>query len=385
MYVRLLKTTCMPVLATVLLSACGGSDTAGDDPRAVCVSGETTVQWEKLLTDNAVSLSEYQLFENPCDPTANPSARGVPYTLSSPLFTDYASKYRFVFVPTDTTATYQADASFDFPIGTVLTKTFALPADTSERGIEQENMIETRLLIHRENGWVALPYVWNADRTDATLDLNGERVSTRLIHNDQTYSLNYAVPDPQKCVRCHKNGETTLPLGPKARFLNTDFDYGNGPENQLQHWLAAGILSGLPEDTGSIDQIPDFSDSTSISSIPPSELEAYAKGWLDVNCGHCHRPGGDASNTNFHGYWELNFATQKNAHGVCQRPISYGGGDLSWIIYPGNAEESILVQRMNTRNGGDRMPPLGRDLIHAEGVALVSAWINNLPDDPACQ
>ncbi len=371
---------------TLLLTACGG-DSSSDAHNTVsdtCVAGETSVQWEKLLSENAANLSDYQLFSNPCNATTNPSPRGIPYTLSTPLFTDYASKYRFVFVPQDTVATYSKDDSFDFPVGTVITKTFSLPDNTAERGFDNERQIETRLLVHRETGWVALPYVWNADGTDAVLDVNGELISTELTHNEQTYALDYGVPDPQKCKRCHQTDGVFTPIGPKARFLNSDYDYSTGRENQLQHWMAAGILQGLPTEADSIDEVPEFSDATDLSAIPPSELQTYAKGWLDINCGHCHRPGGDASNTNFHAYWELDFDSNQNAHGVCQKPISFGGGSLSWIIYPGNADESIMIQRMAATDGGDRMPPLGRDLVHGEGLALVKAWINSLADNPAC-
>jgi hypothetical protein len=47
------------------------------------------------------------------------------------------------------------------------------------------------------------------------------------------------------------------------------------------------------------------------------------------------------------------------------------------IIAPGNAGESVLPARMDLRdiNG---MPPLGSDLVDANGVSLVSAWIDSL-------
>lgn len=370
---------------TLVLTACGGDSSDESSTTAeTCISGETSVQWEKLLTENAQKLSDYKLFRNPCNATDEPSPRGIPYSLSTALFTDYASKYRFVFIPDDTFATYKTDDAFDFPVGTVITKTFSLPQNTELRGFENERQIETRLLIHRASGWVALPYVWNSEQTDAVLDLNGEQISTELTHNDQTYALDYAVPDPQKCKRCHQSDGIFTPIGPKARFLNSDYDYKNSRENQLQYWMNTGILQGLPSDTVSIDEIPEFSDSTDVGAIPPSQLETYAKGWLDVNCGHCHRPEGDASNTNFHAYWELDFSTNQNAHGVCQKPISFGGGDLSWIIFPGNADKSIVIQRMAATNGRDRMPPLGRDLVHGEGLELIKAWINSLPDDSNC-
>ncbi|MCP5334976.1 MAG: hypothetical protein H7A08_04700 [Oceanospirillaceae bacterium] len=367
----------------LLLSGCLDSP-ASNNSTASCTSTPQAVNWNLLLTDNSQTLSAYRLFQNPCDPTKNPNNRGVPYDLAIPLFTDYASKYRFVFVPDDQKATYQATAAFDFPVGTVIAKTFALPADTAERGIENENLIETRLLIKRSTGWIALPYVWNKDKTDAVLDTNGEAISTSIIHDETSYSLNYGVPDPAKCKRCHQVDSKFSPIGPKARYLNSDYAYSTGTENQLQHWVAAGILEGLPSNSEEIDAVPHFNDSTDIDAIAPSELEKYAKGWLDINCGHCHRTGGDASNTNMHVNYELNFSSTKNEHGVCQKPISFGGGSLSWIITPGDADASIMVYRMNTRNSGDRMPPLGRDLIHSEGVKLVKAWINSM-EPTVCQ
>lgn len=366
-----------------LLSGC--LESATNNTSVSCVQQEgQEVNWNLLLTDNSPTLSAYRLFENTCDPTKNPSKRGVPYDLSVPLFTDYATKYRFVFVPEDQKATYVADEAFDFPVGTVITKTFALPANTENRGFENENLIETRLLIKRSTGWIALPYVWNKEKTDATLDTNGEAVSTSIIHDETSYTLNYGVPDPAKCKRCHQVDSKFSPIGPKARFLNSDYAYSTGTENQLQHWVAAGILQGVPTDAAQIDAVPHFDDHTDVSAIAPSELEKYAKGWLDINCGHCHRTGGDASNTNMHVNYALDFASNKNEHGVCQKPISFGGGSLAWIITPGNADTSIMTFRMNTRDSGDRMPPLGRDLIHAEGVSLIKAWINNM-EPVVCQ
>lgn len=368
---------------TLLLSGCLDSP-ASNNSTASCTSTPQAVNWNLLLTDNSKTLSAYRLFQNPCDPTKNPNNRGVPYDLAIPLFTDYASKYRFVFVPEDQKATYAATAAFDFPVGTVITKTFALPADTAERGIENENLIETRLLIKRSTGWIALPYVWNKDKTDAVLDINGEAISTSIIHDETSYSLNYGVPDPAKCKRCHQVDNKFAPIGPKARYLNSDYAYSTGTENQLQHWVAAGILESLPSNSEEIDAVPHFTDSTDINAIAPSELEKYAKGWLDINCGHCHRTGGDASNTNMHVNYELNFSSTKNEHCVCQKPISFGGGSLAWIITPGNADTSIMLFRMNTKDAGDRMPPLGRDLIHSEGVNLVKAWINSM-ETTVCQ
>ncbi|MFQ5549583.1 MAG: hypothetical protein ACE5FV_14945, partial [Woeseia sp.] len=50
--------------------------------------------------------------------------RVVPYDLNTPLFSDYALKLRTVWMPPGTRARYQSDEEFDFPTGTVISKTF---------------------------------------------------------------------------------------------------------------------------------------------------------------------------------------------------------------------------------------------------------------------
>jgi uncharacterized repeat protein (TIGR03806 family) len=397
------------------LTACGGGGGAGGDsdptptpgnsdknPAAnvSCAASERAVQWEALLAGNATYLSEYQLFSNSCDPTSGPSDRGLAYDLSVPLFTDYATKYRFVFIPENTQAAYSSgadttledgrilyadDGVIDFPIGTVIVKTFSLPSDTSDRGFDKENMVETRLLIHRATGWKALPYVWNAAKTDAQLDFNGDSQQASIMHGSEQLNFTYNVPDPQKCQRCHQVEGKTKPIGPKARYLNMDYTYADGTtKNQLTQWVDKGILeeTSLPR---IVEAVPVFKDSTVLNDIAPENLEQAAKAWLDINCAHCHNPAGDASNTRMHIEYTRSYTFDKSGHGVCQDPVSGAGSGFANIIVPGDASNSLLTYRLGTRNAGELMPPLGRDLVHTEGHALVSRWINSLnPGDGTC-
>ncbi|HJU37935.1 MAG TPA: hypothetical protein VJ724_00070, partial [Tahibacter sp.] len=115
----------------------------------------------------------------------------VPYDLNSALFSDYAHKLRTIWMPQGVAAKYDADAAFDFPVGTIISKTFyyPLPANAAHDGksvaradpaggdlvgetldLSKVRLIETRLLVRRQAGWVALPYVWNAGQTEATLE-----------------------------------------------------------------------------------------------------------------------------------------------------------------------------------------------------------------------
>jgi hypothetical protein len=109
-----------------------------------------------ILQDGyAPALSEYGFFADLKART--PATRVTPYHLNTPLFSDYAEKQRFLYVPAGKKATYTPSAALDFPVGSALIKTF---------GYEQGGAfkpLETRLLLHRAEGWVAVPYVWNAD------------------------------------------------------------------------------------------------------------------------------------------------------------------------------------------------------------------------------
>jgi len=391
-------------IALIGLAGCGSdsaSDTtsAGDtannnQERVIGISSNDicqdnvnqSVDWNKLTTVNAVNLSEYKLFQNQCDPTTNPSPRGLPYDMAVPLFTDYASKYRFVFVPTDQTATYQSNEAFEFPVGSVLSKTFTLPLNTSDRGVSKEEVIETRLIIKRANGWATLPYIWNADKSDALLSLIGGSTEASVLHDSNEFNFDYGVPTNAECSKCHQykpDGNPDLgfisPIGPKARYLNSDYDYGSGDENQIAKWVSEGLLSGVPASSSDIDVVPVFTDTTDINAIAPSQLEDFAEAWLDINCAHCHREEGGASNTNFNAEWDSPIALA-----TCNQPISYGGGDLSYIITPGAADQSIMIQRMEAipDGTGDQMPPLGRALVHSEGTELIKAWLNSSTATP---
>src|SRR3546814_14364325 len=48
----------------------------------------------------------------------------LPYTLHTPLFSDYAEKHRLIWVPPGQQASPAADGHIDFPIGSLIVKNF---------------------------------------------------------------------------------------------------------------------------------------------------------------------------------------------------------------------------------------------------------------------
>tara|TARA_R110002072_G_scaffold66828_6_gene164274 strand:+ start:226 stop:2673 length:2448 start_codon:yes stop_codon:yes gene_type:complete len=345
------------------------SNPDGPNPLELCdVAGEG-LNADAYVAD-CPNLSDFRLFADPTNPMSGAQG-GIIYDLTTPLFTDYANKYRFVFIPEGTQAAYRDQEVFDFPVGTIIAKTFTIQADLRLENSDEE-LIETRLLIRRQDGWKALPYIWNADKSDAVLSRTG---GTQLVNwvdlNGVARSTNYKIPNTNDCANCH--GEKTLiPIGPKARLLNKDYAYASGTANQLEHWTTQGILTGAPADTSSIDTIPLWGDTS-------ADLDDRARGYLDINCAHCHQPTIGAANTS--GLYLEYYRPFGSETGRCKPPVAAGSGagNLDYDIVPGNAAESIVDFRMDSSEPGVAMPEIGRSIIHTEGVQLIRDWINAMP------
>lgn len=307
-----------------------------------------------------------------------------PYALNTALFSDYAHKLRTIWMPPGSKAKYDATEAFDFPVGTIISKTFYYPRaaggavlrvaeDTGESldGLDlgKVRLIETRLLVRREAGWVALPYVWNDAQTEATLARAGESIPLTLHKPDggARQDFTYMVPDENQCAGCHGTNNTTRelhPIGPKARHLNRDDPWHPG-ENQLARMAGTGRLQGLPK-----DDVP-YNARLDDAQAP---VEDRARAYLDINCGHCHSAVGPADTS---GLWLDAGTTEQRRLGLCKPPVAagQGTGDHLFDIVPGRPQDSILVYRMASLDPGAMMPELGRGTVHEEGVAVVRDWI----------
>lgn len=325
----------------------------------------TSVALDQLLSSTpALTLAAYRLFTDEGGHQAN--AGVMPYALNTPLFSDYAEKSRFLYLPPGTHAAYRPQGALDLPVGATLIKTFAYPADF-RRPDEKVRKLETRLLIHRRSGWVALTYVWNATQTEAALKRAGARIDISYIDaKGAAQQIDYRVPNQNQCKECHSLSGRVAPIGVKARNLNGDFVYAEGAENQLAHWTRTGLLTGAPA--------PDKVARTAVWTKDSEPLEARARAYLDGNCGHCHNPKGMASNTGLY----LDLEEQRPVKiGVGKRPVAAGkgSGDLETDLVPGRPDASIIAYRMASIDPGVMMPELGRSVVHEEGLALIREYI----------
>lgn len=321
-----------------------------------CVAFLSLVSADANYKEN---LSEYGFFKGTLKDQI-PTDGVVLYTLNSPLFSDYASKLRFVRLPEGKSVSYNPDSVLQFPVGTAIVKTFYYPFD--ERNPEKgRRLMETRVLLHEAKGWVALPYIWNKEQTDAVLEVAGGSDQVSWIDAaGKKQSFEYQVPNMNQCKGCHERSGEMTPIGPSVRQLNDG--------QQLQHWETAGLLKGLPK-----DHIPALVNYSNASASLDDRVKAY----LDINCAHCHNATGPARSSGLYLEWN---SKDRTAYGFFKAPVAAGrgSGNLSYDIVPGKPEQSILHYRMASRDPGVMMPELGRQLTHHEGVELVRSWIQSM-------
>ena len=324
---------------------------------------------ESRLAQYKSSLSDYKLFLQPMS-QLNPANGVFSYELNTPLFSDYSQKHRVIKLPQGTSVNYVPSGSLDFPVGTIIAKTFYYAADLNDDS-SNRHLVETRLMEHRDTGWVGIPYLWNDEQTEAQLAIAGDNVEVNWIHSDGQPRTNiHTVPNLNDCKRCHTS-ETMQPIGPKASNLNRDIVRSNRNQNQLVSWKNQGMLSGLP----GIEEVPRLAV---WNDTETGDVNERARAYLDVNCAHCHSPTGPARNSGLH----LNVNEMKPYHfGTFKTPIAAGkgtGGRLYGIV-PGKPDESIMEYRMRTIKPGEIMPEFGKSLVHDEGLALIRQWINEMP------
>jgi uncharacterized repeat protein (TIGR03806 family) len=379
---------------------------------------------------NCPRLDQYHLFSEADDPTSAPNysggdfdanIQGVPFVLNTKLFSDYAVKYRVLYLPTGSKAIYKdastdgANATIIFPVGTIIAKSFAFLDG------ETENMVETRLLIKRVNSaassarWDGLVYIWKTDGDGnryAELSPTGGTASVHWDFSDvdsgaaHEGSTEYQIPNHNQCLSCHSRTDSeagSAPIGLKVRNLNrayaSESTVANGQsaheiagQNQVAYLCSKGLMLGCPSaeamqvDATSkvakgLERLPIF-NKVGDSGLADSkaDIESRARAYLEVNCQHCHNVQGFAASTGLY----LNASGPVGqAHGICKQPTatgSAGSGGRSHDIVPAKPEKSILEFRVgpDADTPAERMPSLARSVMHDEGHALIEQWIRDV-------
>ncbi len=174
---KLLRIASIAIFFVILFSCSDDNDSATDDTYIPIPVSPVVIDMDAFPFN---TLSEYNFFEGDMK-ALEPVLGVIPYEPISTLFSDYAKKKRFVWMPSDVQATYVADNKFiDFPVGTILIKSFyynTVQPDNNTR------IIETRLMLRKADDWYFADYIWNEDQTEATFSLDGSFTNIDFLEN----------------------------------------------------------------------------------------------------------------------------------------------------------------------------------------------------------
>jgi hypothetical protein len=281
-----------------------------------------------------------------------------------PLWSDGATKRRWVQLPEGAAIDATRVDVWDFPRGTRFWKEFSLGRP-----------VETRLIERIADGsWRFATYVWNDEGTDAVL-APPEGMASYAVNGRR-----YPIPSETDCRVCHEGaaapvlGFSALQLSPDRDPLAPHAEPVSPRDVTLPRLIEKGALKNLPQRF--LDQTPRIAAS--------SPAERAALGYLHANCGHCHdRP----SETSAAVPVETILAQKVDNDSASVMDVLrslLGGktrfrshdGETQGIVVPGNAGASLLPQRMRSRDPRQQMPPLGTAIPDAEALALIERWIN---------
>jgi len=309
-------------------------------------------------------ISQTGLFSDPTNLV--PADFLIPYAVNSPLWSDGAIKSRWFTIPTNTVIGFTANGEWTFPAGSVFVKHFNLPVD--ETNPQLLRRLETRLMVRDTNGYVyGASYKWRADDSDADLVTTGVTEPIEIKTATGTRTQNWFYPGRQDCLTCHTPASGGV-LGLKTRQLNGSFKYPNGVTDNQLHTLGHLGLFDAAFDDRKIFHYPRLVNLTNTASAPEFRVRSY----LDANCSMCHRPGGAGA------FFDARFETPLKKQNLINGPVANQLGLAgAKVIVPGDTNRSLLFQRVSIV-GENQMPPLGKNVVDDQAVAVIGKWITSL-------
>ena len=295
----------------------------------------------------------------------------LPYEVNAPLWSDGATKKRWIAIPNDGTyssldekITFNATQDYKFPEGTVFIKHFDLPIDDSGNVVK----LETRFFVIAKDGKrYGVTYKWNEEGTDAFLLKTSEERDIEVFANGEyEYTQTWKYPSRDQCMTCHNYNANSV-LGFKTHQLNrlNEFEGVNGEINQLEYFNNLGVFH---RDIGNANQ---FEKAYGITE--DIHLKTRIRSYLDANCASCHRTAG-VSGLDMDLRFQNTYNIEKYFFHDNQSHASTQDGQL---ITPGEHATSEIWIR-DASESDNKMPPLGRDLVDKVYIDSLTKWIDGL-------
>ena len=334
------------ILIGVVLYACSGGGSSANtnaDGGGACAAD---------TDDPPSSLACTGLYADVASKTIATSARI--FSPATPLWSDGATKRRFIALPEDQQIDNSDPNEWKFPVGTKAWKEF------TKEGV----LVETRYFHKQSEGyWTYAAYTWNADGSDAKRSGGGPvTLPSGAI---------YQVPSKDQCTECHR-GRTDSLLG----FEQVSLGLPGASGVTLATLAGENRLTVPPARTSYV-----IGDDGTGAAAPALE-------WIHINCGTaCHNANSNAMGyaagmrlrldpTELDGRSSSNFSIRTTTIGVTVSTPQWSGDTR---ILPGDPTNSLLFELISRRDPDDQMPPIATDVVDANGVAVLKAWISHMP------
>ena len=318
------------------------------------------------------TLTQTKLFASV--PDHKPGQAMIPYSVNVPLWSDGAEKDRFIVLPAGATVEWKDKESWEFPVGTVIVKTFLLQTD--EQNPKELRRLETRLWLHNPRGWEGFTYLWNEEQTEAHL-MGDWPVTQQFDVKTPTGKVKqtWYFPSRSDCQACHTHNAGFV-LGLNTRQLNRPYNFQenadtpNHTPNQIDMLRALGVFKNdVVKPSSELESFPNWkSKAGDITGHNAGDITILARAYLDANCSMCHSPGGPgnaqgaAMDMRFHQPLEQAFPAKKDVK---------AGDPRSWNV----------LHRMGTRDTKaprQQMPPLATFRVDDQAVHVIQKWLDQL-------
>jgi hypothetical protein len=267
----------------------------------------------------------------------------LPYRPRFELWSDGATKRRWLKIPPGTQIDSRDMDNWIFPEGTQLWKEF------TRDGVR----VETRLLQKTgpaDDDWVGIAYLWTDDQRDAHALPYGAMDAQGTEHD---------VPAASECMACH-GGSRSRVLGVSALQLGHD----RATPLSLKDLVDLDLLNEPP---GQL-----------VFALPGHATQQAALGYLHANCGNCHnaeRPAASGARC-FDPESKLDFKLSVNELGAVEDTGTYRTKGA--VVKAGRPGKSRLIELISDRGAFASMPPLATDEVDHDALALLRRWIEEM-------
>ncbi len=279
------------------------------------------------------------------DATKKTLGAGVmPYTVRYELWSDEATKKRYLFVPPGAKIDTSNPDHWKFPVGTKSWKEFAVGG----------TVVETRFLQKNPDGkWTMVAYLWSPDGT------------TKAVPAGVTGALgSHDVPSDEDCHRCHDGvGDSLIGV---SLFQLSRVKLGGATKSPLVEFSDKGLF------TAPVSEVD-----------PPGTGDLPATlGYLHGNCGHCHNDVGiwagvSGMRLRLRASDKVPEETEFYTTTIGKPALHAKLGGTDNLIVAGDPAKSQVFYRMTVRDF-NQMPPLATKKLDVPAVALVKAWITGM-------